>query len=71
MPRILVLDDDVLIRQMVRTILELDGYAVIEADNGARVQQMLKDNRVDLLLTDILMPGGDGVLPYFVHSACM
>ena len=61
MPRILVLDDEDLIRQTVRTILELDGYTVIEADNGARVQQMLKDTRVDLLLTDILMPGGDGV----------
>ena len=61
MPCILVLDDDDLIRQTVRTILEADGYMVIEASSGARVQQMLKDNRVDLLLTDILMPGSDGV----------
>ena len=50
-----------IIRQTVRTILEADGYRVIEANCGARVQQMLKDNRVDLLLTDILMPGSDGV----------
>ena len=61
MPCILVLDDDELIRQTVRTILEAEGYAVIEADNGRSVQKMLKDNLVDLLLTDILMPGWDGV----------
>jgi CheY-like chemotaxis protein len=53
--------DDNDLRQTVRTILEADRVEVIEANSGARVQQMLKDNRVDLLLTDILMPGSDGV----------
>jgi CheY-like chemotaxis protein len=58
---ILVVDDNDLFRQTLRTVLEADGYIVLEADNGFRVQQILKHNHVDVLLTDILMPGADGV----------
>src|SRR5687767_12128178 len=58
---ILAVDDNDLFRQTLRTVFEADGYIVLEADNGFRVQQIVKHNRVDVLLTDILMPGADGV----------
>ena len=61
MPSILVVDDDALIRETVRNILELDGYAIMEAHDGSRVLQALEENHVDLLLTDILMPGWNGL----------
>ena len=60
-PSILVVDDDPMIRQTVRSILELDGHAIMEADDGSCVLQVLDENRVDLVLTDILMPGWNGL----------
>ena len=58
---ILVVDDDALLRRTVRTILELDGYKIVEADDGSRVLKMLEETQIDLLLTDILMPGWNGL----------
>jgi len=58
---ILIVDDDALIRETVRKILELDGYEIMEAQDGSRVLEVLAANRIDLLLTDILMPGWNGL----------
>lgn len=57
---ILLVEDEVLVRSMVRTLLEREGYHVIEADSGAsallRWQQ--HGDTIDLLLTDMVMPEG-------------
>lgn len=59
--RILIVDDDRAIRSLCRTILERAGYALVEARNGAEALQLFQDIPFDLLLTDIRMPGMDGL----------
>lgn len=61
MSNILVVDDDDVVRKAVRTILDREGHTTLEADDGSCVPQMLHENHVDLLLTDILMPGWNGL----------
>ena len=61
MAHLLVIDDEPLIRQMARRILEGSGHRVIEAGNGAIGLARLQENSVDLVLTDMLMPDKEGV----------
>jgi DNA-binding NtrC family response regulator len=61
MAHVLVIDDDPLIRQMARRILEGSGHLVIEAENGAIGLEQLEENSVALVLTDIVMPNKEGI----------
>ena len=61
MALILVIDDNDLLRETVRTTLEQAGHSVIEAEDGARGLELAKKNAFDLILTDMLMPERDGV----------
>ena len=61
MARILLIDDDELLRDTVLQMLELDGHKVSEASDGEAGLQRFGDGRgFDLVITDILMPGIDG-----------
>lgn len=61
MARILLIDDDELLRDTVLQMLELDGHQVSEAADGEAGLQRFGDGRgFDLVITDILMPGIDG-----------
>ncbi|WP_290686227.1 MULTISPECIES: PAS domain-containing sensor histidine kinase [unclassified Haematobacter] len=56
---ILVVDDEPLIRMMTTERLEDEGYIVLEAANGAKAMQILGSDRpIDLLVTDVGLPGG-------------
>ena len=57
---ILLVDDEATIRDVVRRYLEIDGYRVIEAEDGAQALDLLRDQRPDLILLDIMLPGVDG-----------
>lgn len=59
-PRILVVDDDRLIRQMARRVLEKEAYEVIEGSDGEQALALVERERPDLLLIDLMMPGMDG-----------
>ena len=59
--RILVVDDDDLVRDLFRTILSGAGYEVATARNGAEALTALDSRPADLVLTDILMPEKEGV----------
>ncbi|APF19228.1 response regulator [Calditrichota bacterium LG25] len=61
MKKILVVDDDDLIRDLLFEILEDKGYKVFEAENGNRAIQLLKTERFDLIITDIIMPDKEGI----------
>src|SRR3954465_62900 len=61
MARILLIDDDPLLRNMIRQILELDGHSGVGAANGAVAMQRWSEQPADLILTDILMPEKDGL----------
>ncbi len=58
--RILVADDEPEIRDVLRLYLEKDGYEVTEAADGVEAMKILKDERIDLVVLDIMMPGLDG-----------
>lgn len=58
--KILIADDEPELRELFRLYLEKDGYEVLEAEDGLRALEMLKENKVDLLLLDVMMPGMDG-----------
>jgi CheY-like chemotaxis protein len=57
---VLVIDDEPAVRFVLRVILELDHYEVIEAGQGAEALARLGERRVDLILTDFMMPVMDG-----------
>ncbi|MFA4835292.1 MAG: response regulator [Dehalococcoidia bacterium] len=58
--RILVIDDDEEILEMLRRFLELEGYNVITASDGEAGLALLEEQVTDLVLLDIMMPGLDG-----------
>jgi DNA-binding NtrC family response regulator len=59
--RILVIDDDEQVREVLKLMLEHEGYDVITAENGIKGVDLYKDKGSDLVITDILMPGMGGV----------
>lgn len=61
MARILVVDDDPHLREVLRYALARDGHDVEEARDGAEALRMATASRPDLLVLDIVMPGMDGL----------
>ncbi|MBI5605826.1 MAG: PAS domain S-box protein, partial [Deltaproteobacteria bacterium] len=59
---ILVVEDDNLVRDLVRKILTMHGHLVLEAQNGEEAIRLCQDyeGRIDLLTTDVVMPGMNG-----------
>ena len=57
---ILVVDDDTGSLKVMRQVLEPLGYAVSVASSGKQALRSLRQERVDLVITDLLMPDGDG-----------
>ncbi len=58
--KILVVDDDPMMRLIAREILEQDGFTVREADNGQEALRQFAATGADLILLDVIMPGWDG-----------
>ncbi|WP_027722608.1 response regulator [Maridesulfovibrio zosterae] len=61
MPRILVVDDDPISRQVLRAMLEKEGHHVSEADDGSKAVRDYDRSLIDLVITDIFMPEKEGV----------
>lgn len=61
MDTILVVDDEKNFRRILEALFTEDGYEVVTAENGAEALEILKQNTVDLILTDMKMPGMDGM----------
>ena len=57
---ILVVDDELLIRKVIREYLESENYKVLEAENGLDALRVLSSNKVNLIILDIMMPKMDG-----------
>jgi DNA-binding response OmpR family regulator len=60
MNNILVIDDKEEIRALIKVVLNNYGFNVIEADNGTIGMQLLRSQKLDLVVCDINMPGMDG-----------
>ena len=61
MARILLAEDDDDMRRLLVEALERAGYDVADFDNGASAYERLREEPFSLLLTDIVMPGLDGI----------
>ena len=61
MARILVVDDEEEIREMLRDILEASGYEVMEASDGSIGIEVYKQEPADLVITDIFMEKKGGI----------
>jgi len=55
-PRVLVVDDDPQLREALTRALELDGYQVTTASNGAKALDSLSNGRPDVMVLDVMMP---------------
>lgn len=58
--RILVADDEAEIRDVLRLYLEKEGFEIVEAADGTEAVRLLKEEKIDLAILDIMMPGMDG-----------
>lgn len=79
--RVLIIDDDKNMRELLELEFTDQGYAVMTAENAFDGMQILKDQSSDLVILDIKMPGMDGIealekivsikreLPVIIHSA--
>ena len=61
MANILLIDDDDQFRNMLRQLLERNGYEVKEASGGKEGIKLYLENPTDLIITDLIMPGKDGI----------
>ncbi|MEU4686473.1 response regulator [Streptomyces xinghaiensis] len=82
--RVLVVDDNKVIRQLIRVNLELEGFEVVTAADGAECLDVIHDVRPDVVTLDVVMPRLDGLrtatrlyedprtrhLPVAIISAC-
>lgn len=61
MKRILTVDDEINILELLKYNLEKNGFQVIQATSGEEALKLLEDNEVDMLLLDLMLPGIDGL----------
>ena len=61
MERVLVVDDDAMVSDVVRRYLERAGYAVTLADDGRSALERFREQRPDLVVLDHMLPGIDGL----------
>ena len=59
--RLLIVDDELGIRELLRECLEDEGYTVMLFENAAEADKIVKDNNFDLILMDVWLPDMDGV----------
>lgn len=59
--RLLVVDDDVALRETLADFFEMEGYEILQAGNVAEARQRIEQGEPDMVLLDINMPGGDGL----------
>jgi len=61
MTDVLVIDDDMQIRELISAMLEKEGFSVLKAENGIEAIEICNKNHVDLVITDIIMPRKGGM----------
>ena len=58
---VLVVDDDATVRRVVRHVLEVDDFDVVEAASGDEALEAVASSRPVVIVLDVLMPGLDGI----------
>jgi DNA-binding response OmpR family regulator len=60
-PKVLLVDDDQVIRTLMRYCLDGEAYTLLEAENGQQALEIADQEMPDLILLDVMMPGLDGM----------
>ena len=60
-PRILIVDDDAGQRSLLDSFLQSQGFATFVADSGERALEILRDEKIDMMISDVRMPGLSGL----------
>lgn len=58
---ILVVDDESVLQTIVSFNIEVFGHKALQAGSGIEAMEVLKDNKVDMIISDMKMPDGDGM----------
>jgi len=58
---ILIIEDDDALREIIRKILVMAGHTVVQAEEGEEGLRIFREGSVDLVVTDIIMPGKEGI----------
>jgi len=62
MKKILIVDDQMEVRELVEVTLRVDGYEIFQAESGEKAIEIAKSEKPELIIMDIMMPGGmDGL----------
>ncbi len=61
MAEVLIVEDDEKLRKGLKLLLEKKGYSVKTAEDGVKAINMVKKAKFDLVITDLVMPGADGI----------
>lgn len=61
-PHILIVEDELVTRNTLKTIFQAEGYEVSEASDGSEMHRILSENEIDLVIMDINLPGKNGLL---------
>lgn len=59
--KIMIVEDQFFLAEMIRARLEFLGYETVYAENGARALELLQKESVDLIIMDVMMPVMDGI----------
>lgn len=59
--KILIVDDEILIRKVIKEYCILENYEVVEAENGIDAIEKIKHDNIDLIVLDVMMPKLDGL----------
>lgn len=62
--KLLIVDDEQRIREVIKTYAEFEGHEVMEAKDGLEAIQLCKENDFDVIVMDIMMPHLDGFSAY-------
>ncbi|MCI5189456.1 MAG: PAS domain S-box protein [Candidatus Electrothrix sp. AS4_5] len=68
--RILVVDDNTPSRFVAKTLLQRDNHQIVEAENGRKALEILRDHYFDVILMDVQMPTMDGLTATKIIRAC-
>ncbi|PSJ45953.1 two-component system response regulator ArcA [Zobellella taiwanensis] len=61
-PHILIVEDELVTRNTLKSIFEAEGYQVLEATDGEEMYKALSENKINLVIMDINLPGKNGLL---------
>lgn len=61
MKKVMIVEDQFFLAEMIRTRMEFLGYKTIYAEHGARALELLQKEPVDLVIMDVMMPVMDGI----------